>query len=132
RSCRTDVRLVVLRGHRPMMTFQKCAACTYAPDLCASCRHNRELIEQLSTQNTALTDVYAVAALLRQFPVPFNDHLTLVDAVDKCRAILEPPVDNYNDAPTLPSAWQAHVDAHPRAEFLAMFRQAHATLHKLW
>jgi hypothetical protein len=88
--------------------------------------------ERLRAENEALTEVYAVAARLRQFPVPFADHLALVDAVDKCRSILEPPVDNYNDAPASPSAWQAYVDAYPREEFLAMFRQAHATLHRLW
>ena len=88
--------------------------------------------ERLRTEHEALIEVYAVAARLRQFPVPFDDHLALVDAVDKCRSILEPPVDNYNEKPASPSAWQAHVDAYPREEFLAMFRQVHATLHHLW
>ena len=35
-------------------------------------------------------------------------------------------------SPAAATGWQAHVAAHPRAEFLAMFRQAHATLHQLW
>lgn len=30
------------------------------------------------------------------------------------------------------SDWQAYVDAYPREEFLAAFREAHATLHRLW
>jgi hypothetical protein len=83
----------------------------------------------------ALTNVYAVAARLRQFPVPFDDHMALVDAVDQCRSIIEPPIDPFNESPTAPAqptGWQAHVDAYSREEFLAMFRQAHATLHRLW
>jgi hypothetical protein len=85
-------------------------------------------------EHAALINVYATAARLRQFPVPFDDHLQLVDAVDQCRSILEPPVDNYNEkpSPARPTAWQAHVAAYPREEFLAMFRQAHAALHQLW
>jgi len=30
------------------------------------------------------------------------------------------------------SNWQEIVDAYPREEFLAAFREAHATLHRLW
>jgi hypothetical protein len=83
----------------------------------------------------ALTNVYAVAARLRQFPVPFDDHLALVDAVDQCRSIIETPIDPFNESPTAPekhTGWQAHVDAHPREEFLAAFREAHNALHRLW
>ncbi|HSX22556.1 MAG TPA: hypothetical protein VLE97_07270 [Gaiellaceae bacterium] len=87
-------------------------------------------IDRLRRENAALTKLYVVASQLRQFPVPFDDHFALVGAVDECRAVLEPPVDDY--APPAKSAWQAHVDAHPREEFLAVFRQAHATLHRLW
>jgi len=89
-------------------------------------------IDQLRAEHEALTKVYVLAARLRQFPVPFDDHLALVDAVDKCRSILEPSFDDDNGTPASPSAWQAHIDAYPREEFLAMFRQAHATLHRLW
>ena len=47
-------------------------------------------------EHEALTNVYAVAARLRQFPVPFDDHMALVDAVDQCRSIIEPPIDPFN------------------------------------
>ena len=30
------------------------------------------------------------------------------------------------------SNWQEHVAAYPREEFLTAFREAHATLHRLW
>jgi len=30
------------------------------------------------------------------------------------------------------SSWQEYVAAYPREEFLAAFREAHATLHRLW
>jgi hypothetical protein len=36
-----------------------------------------------------LSNVYAVAASLRTFPVPFDDHLRLVDAVDAARAVID-------------------------------------------
>src|SRR5206468_3458044 len=81
-------------------------------------------------EHEALANVYVVASRLRQFPVPLDAHLALVDAVDQCRSVLEPPVDDYSGKS--PSNWQARVDAYPREEFLAMFRQAHATLHRLW
>lgn len=86
-------------------------------------------------EHEALTKVYAVAACMRQFPVPFDDHIELVDAVDECRSILEPPVDDFAErysAPDRPTSWQDHVAAYPREEFLAAFREAHATLHRLW
>jgi hypothetical protein len=35
-----------------------------------------------------MREVYAVAAGLRTYPVPFDDHLRLVDAVDAYRAQL--------------------------------------------
>lgn len=28
--------------------------------------------------------------------------------------------------------WQAHIDAHPREEFLTAYREAHDALHRLW
>jgi len=34
-----------------------------------------------------------LAARLRTFPVPFDDHFQLVGAVDECRSMMEPPVD---------------------------------------
>lgn len=30
------------------------------------------------------------------------------------------------------TAWQQHVAAYSREEFLAAYREAHATLHRLW
>lgn len=53
-------------------------------------------IAQLRRENAALINLYVIAARLRQFPVPFDDHFALVGAVDECRLLLEPPVDNYN------------------------------------
>lgn len=82
---------------------------------------------RLVAEREALLEVYAVAARLRQFPVPFDDHWALVGAVDECRSVLDPPVDDH-----APSGWQEHVAAHPREEFLAAFREAHAALHRLW
>ena len=56
------------------------------------------------------------------------------DEADRA-ARLARPVEEHealtNEASS-PSAWQDHVAAYPREEFLAMFRQAHATLHRLW
>jgi hypothetical protein len=80
----------------------------------------------------ALLNVYVAAAALRTFPVSFDDHFALVGAVDECRSILEPPIDDGPGTTMPESAWQAHVAAHPREEFLATFRDAHATLHQLW
>src|SRR5947208_11075607 len=87
-------------------------------------------LERLHRENAALTKLYVTAARLRQFPVPFNNHFDLVGAVDECRSVLEPPVDNYNDSPA--SNWQQRVDAYPREEFFAAFREAHTALHRLW
>ena len=90
-------------------------------------------IDRLRAENEAMTEVYAAAARVRQFPVPFDDHIALVDAVDRCRSILEPPIDDYNATPSPPpTGWQAYVAAYPREEFLATFRAAHAALHQLW
>lgn len=86
-------------------------------------------LDRLRRENAALTKVYVAASRLRQHPVPFDDHYTLVGAVDECRAVLEPAVDSYAPAK---SAWQARVDLHPREEFLAVFREAHTALHRLW
>lgn len=117
-------------------------------DFDASVGNVREQVEQLAAgfaheittlmrENAALTEVYATAARLRTFPVPFNDHFALVGAVDECRSVVEPPIDDSPYAPSEhpaanPSAWQQRVAAYPREEFLAMFRQAHAVLHQLW
>jgi hypothetical protein len=84
-------------------------------------------LSRIIAEHEALTKVYVAAARLRQFPVPFNDHWALVSAVDECRSILE-PTDNITRA----TSWQEHVAAHPREEFMAAFREAHAALHKLW
>lgn len=85
-------------------------------------------IARVFAEHEALTKVYVAAARLRQFPVPFDDHWALVGAVDACRSVLERPVDNVTRA----TDWQEHVAAYPREEFLAIFREAHAALHKLW
>lgn len=87
--------------------------------------------DRLRIEHEALINVYVVAARLREFPVPLNAHLALVDAVDECQRVLEPPIDHYNEQPS-PTAWQDHVAAYPREEFLAAFREAHAALHRLW
>jgi hypothetical protein len=42
----------------------------------------------LEHENEALGNVYGVAAYLRTFPVPFDDHYRLVGEVDECRAKL--------------------------------------------
>lgn len=104
-----------------------CAVCSATPGaLCAACLHNREI-------NCLRTELYAIAARLRAFPVPFDDHFALVGAVDACRSVLEPPVDDLaSDRPPAATAWSEIVAAYPREEFLAAFREAHATLHRLW
>jgi hypothetical protein len=86
-------------------------------------------IDQLRAEYEALTKVYVAAARLRQFPVPFDDHWALVGAVDECRTVLEPPVDDHGPPG---SGWEGYVAAHPCEEFLKAFREAHAALHKLW
>jgi multidrug efflux pump subunit AcrA (membrane-fusion protein) len=44
-------------------------------------------------ETEALSKVYGVASLLRTFPVPFDDHWTLVGAVDECRNFLTAQMD---------------------------------------
>lgn len=124
--------------------------------MCCPCLHNRNTIDALRTERDALIEVYVVAARLRTSPVPFDDHFALVDAVDACRSVLEPPVDDYGPAWTASIAapppseklanklgrstpkaeeaggWQQYVAAYPRKEFLVAFREAHAALHRLW
>jgi hypothetical protein len=84
----------------------------------------------------ALLNVYAIAARLRTFPVPFDDHFALVGAVDACRSVIEPPIDDgpgtIAGAGEVTSGWQERVDAYPREEFLAAFQEANAALHQLW
>ncbi len=86
-------------------------------------------IDQLRAEHEALTEVYAIAARMRQFPVPFDVHFELIGAVDRCRSVLDPPIDH---SAARPSSWQAYVAAYPREEFLAASRTAHATLRYLW
>lgn len=120
-----------------MIDFVACASCASksgAATLCPACLHNHETIHHLRTGYEALIKVYVVAARLRMSPVPFDDHFELVGAVDECRSVLEPPIDNFTDERKTMHAtgWQAYVDAYPREEFLAAFREAHALLHHLW
>jgi len=82
--------------------FAECADCAAkpgSPTLCRACLHNRATINQLRAEREELTKVYVLAARLRTFPVPFDDHFQLVGAVDACRSVLEPPVDDYEPAP---------------------------------
>src|SRR5271154_83488 len=88
------------------------------------------LIDQLRAEHEALSAIYAIAARMRQFPVPFDVHLELIDAVDRCRSVLEPPPVDHSAAQ--PSAWQEYVATYPREELLAASRTAHATLRRLW
>lgn len=118
-------------------SFTECATCAAkpgSPTLCSACLHNREAIHRLRRENQALTRLYAIAARLRTFPVPFDDHFALVGAVDECRSVLEPVGDTGAAHMSLDQtrAWQEHVAAYPREEFLAAFREAHAALHRLW
>lgn len=116
-----------------MNDFTPCTTCVSKPgSLCAPCARNHAAIDQLRRENATLTNVYVLAARLRTFPVPFDDHFALVGAVDECRSVLKPPIDPYAPPSKEPSAWQEHVAAYPREEFLAAFREAHATLHRLW
>jgi len=77
----------------------ECAAKSGSPTLCRACLHNRATINQLRAECEELTKVYVFAARLRTFPVTFDDHFQLVGAVDECRSVLEPPVDDYEPAP---------------------------------
>src|SRR5262249_52545402 len=84
--------------------------------------------DRLRAEREALIAIYVVAARLRQFPVPFDDHFALVGAVDQCRSTLEPSIDINRLMPR----WQEYVASYPREEFLAAFREPHATLHRRW
>ena len=90
--------------------------------------------DKLRVEHEALIKVYVLAARLRTFPVPFDDHFQLVGAVDECRSVLEPPIDDFGPSSIqqADSRWEKHVAAYPREELLAAFREAHATLHWLW
>ena len=102
-----------------MTHVAECPVCANTPTApCTACLHNRA-ISQLRVEHEALIKIYVVAARLRTFPVPFDDHFALVGAVDACRSVLEPPIDSEEGA-------------YPREEFQVAFREAHATLHQLW
>lgn len=45
-------------------------------------------VRELEVERDHYAKVYGVAACLRQFPVPFDDHWKLVGAVDECRQAL--------------------------------------------
>jgi hypothetical protein len=118
--------------------------------LCAACRANQDTIHRLNRENSALVEVYVLAARMRMFPVPFDQHFELVGAVDECRSVLEPPIDNYNQPATSADAadalpafhgayealhqlWVAAAEpGHSRETFLQAFREAHAALHQAW
>jgi len=79
------------------VSFAECAACVAKPGsplLCPACLHNRATINELHAEHEALIKVYVLAARLRTFPVPFDDHFALVGAVDECRSVLEGPDDD--------------------------------------
>ena len=87
--------------------FAECASCAAKPGspyLCPACLHNRTTINKLRADREALTEVYVVAARLREFPVPFDDHFALVGAVDACRSVLDPPVGTYAQQPSAPTS----------------------------
>lgn len=92
------------RGEASMIDdpeFAECADCAAkpgSPTLCRACLHNRATINQLRAEREELIKVYVLAARLRTFPVPFDDHFQLVGAVDECRSVLEPPVDDHEPA----------------------------------
>jgi len=76
--------------------FAECASCAAKPGspiLCPACLHNRATINGLRAERETLIKIYVLAARLRTFPVPFDDHFELVGAVDECRSALEPPID---------------------------------------
>lgn len=119
--------------HPKFVECESCAAKPGSPYLCRSCLHNRATINGLREESEELTKVYVLAARLRMFPVPFDDHFQLVGAVDACRSVLEAPInDDDSPAPDNVSDWQEHVATYPREELLAAFREAHGTLHQLW
>ncbi len=51
--------------------------------------HRPTVTERVIAERDAYAAVYGVAAQLRTSPVPLEDHLALVDAVDACRNTLE-------------------------------------------
>ena len=108
--------------------FEVCDRCEQRPSeapLCASCMTNQTAIYRLRRENAALIEVYVLAARMRSFPVPFDQHFELVGAVDECRPVIEPSIDDYGaPAETAPCA--------TREDFLLAFRVAHAVLHQLW
>ena len=117
--------------------FEACDHCSRQPGgtpLCAPCATNQATIHRLQREHAALVEVYVLAARMRMFPVPFDQHFELVGAVDACRSVLEPPIDDFGPSSIqqADSRWEEHVAAYPREEFLAAFREAHATLHRLW
>ena len=106
--------------------FEACDRCTQQPGgapLCAACASNQATIHRLLREHTALVEVYVLAARMRMFPVPFDQHFELVGGVDECRSVLEPPIDDY--AP-------AKADDTSRENFLRAFREVHAEFHQLW
>jgi hypothetical protein len=48
-----------------------------------------ERVRRAERENEVLGTVYGIAASLRTFPVPFDDHWRLVGAVDEARAALD-------------------------------------------
>lgn len=78
--------------------FEACNHCAQRPvgtPLCDGCLVNQTTIHQLRREHTALVEVYVLAARMRTFPVPFDQHFELVGTVDECRSVLEPPIDEY-------------------------------------
>lgn len=74
--------------------FAECASCAVKPGspfLCQACLHNRATINALRAERAALIKIYVIAARLRTFPIPFNDHFELAGEVDACRSVLESP-----------------------------------------
>jgi hypothetical protein len=66
--------------------------------VCESLMDMHAEVERMRAINTALTDVWATAATYgRRFPVPFDHHLRLVDAVDAARPLVDPPFDDDYD-----------------------------------
>jgi len=109
--------------------FEACNHCTRQPGgtpLCAACAANQATIHRLQHEHTALVEVYVLAARMRMFPVPFDQHFALVGGVDACRSVLEPPIDDYAPAEA------AEATGTSRETFLQAFREAHAALHQLW
>ena len=106
--------------------FEACDHCAQQPGgtpLCSACASNQAAIHRLQREHAALVEVYVLAARMRMFPVPFDQHFELAGVVDECRSVLEPPIDNYALSETHSAS---------RESFLRAFREAHAALHQLW